>query len=163
MIITYRTINKVVFPVFTLQSDDWTLTDGLLFLEGEVIDDKNMPGDTLGKRRLQSPFTMKPLNRSINSFVGLLKQSRKTFIDSNGVPFIYQKTKMCSLKYLKIKKIVTREIACLVYVEGCNSPFTVPRPPAEGMLWAGVLHLHGLPWELYEYSDVYKKNTRRKI
>lgn len=163
MIITYKTILKVEFPVFILPSDDWTLTDGLLFLENEIIDDKNMPGETLGKRRLQSPFTMKPLNRSVNSFVGILKQSRNTFIDSKGVPFIYHKTKMCSLKYLKIKKIVRREVASLVYVRGCNSPFTVPRPPAEEMQWAGILHLHGLPWELYEYSEEYKKNTRRKI
>jgi hypothetical protein len=70
---------------------------------------------------------------------------------------------MCSLKYLKIKKIVKREVAALVYVHGCISPFTVPRPPSEEMQWAGILHLHGLPWELYEYSSSCKKNTRRKI
>lgn len=163
MIVTYKTINKIQFPVFTLPSEDWSLTDGLLFLENEIVDDRNMPGDTLGKRRLQSPFKMMPLKRSINSFVGVLKQSKNTFIDSKGTPFIYLKTKMCPLKYLKIKKIVTRDIASLVYVSGCNSPFTVPRPPAPEMRWAGVLHLHGFPWELYEYSEEPKKNTQRKV
>lgn len=163
MIITYKTITKITFPVFILPSSNWNIVDGLMFLDKEIIDDKNMPGATLGIRRLQSPFTMKKLNRSVSSFVGILKQSRNTFIDSAGVPFIYQKTEMASLKYLKIKKIVRKEVAALVYVHGSSSPFTVPRPPQDGMLWAGVLHLHGLPWELYEYSEDFKKNTRRKI
>jgi len=163
VIITYKTIDKVSFPLFRLPSDNWNQIDGLLFVDKEIVDDKNMPGDTLGKRRLQSPFTMLKLNKSINSFIGVLKQPKYTFIDSKGTPFIYQKTKMCSLKYLKIKKIVTRDVATLIYVHGCSSPFTAPRPPESGMLWAGILHLHGLPWELYEYSTVKKKNTRRKI
>ena len=163
MIITYRTLNKITFPVFELPSENWEAADGLLFLGNEIIDDKNMSGETLGQRRLQSPFEMKPLRRSVNSFIGILKQSRNTFIDSKGVPFIYLKTKVCSLKYLKITKIVKREVASLVYVKESVSPFTVPRPPAPEMQWAGVLHLHGLPWELYEYSEVCKKSTRRKI
>lgn len=163
MIITYKTIKKIEFPVFVLPSDNWSLQDGLLFLDNEIIDDKNMPGKTLGIRRLQSPFEMKSLNKSISSFVGILKQSKNAFIDSNGVPFIYHKTERCSLKYQKITKIVRRDVASLVYIKGCNSPFTVPRPPLPQMTWAGILHLHGLPWELYEYSEEFKKNTWRKI
>ena len=163
MIITYKTLNKITFPVFELPSENWEAADGLLFLGNEIIDDNNMSGETLGQRRLQSPFEMKPLRRSVNSFIGILKQSRNTFIDSKGVPFIYLKTKVCSLKYLKITKIVKREVASLVYVKESVSPFTVPRPPTPEMQWAGILHLHGLPWELYEYSEVCKKSTRRKI
>ena len=37
------------------------------------------------------------------------------------------------------------------------------KPPAAGMEWAGILHLHGLPWMLYEYSDTKLKDTRRKV
>jgi hypothetical protein len=163
VIITYKTITKIKFPVFQLPNSNWSTQDGLMFIDREIVDDKNMRGDTLGLRRLQSPFTMMKLNRSVNNIVGILKQPRNTFIDSTGTPFIYQKTLFVTLKYLKITKIVRRDVAALVYVKGCNSPFTVPRPPADDMRWAGVLHLHGFPWELYEYSESYQKDTRRKI
>ena len=55
MVIQYKSINKVRFPVYAMKSDDWHITDGLLFLEGKILDDRNMPGDTLGIRRLQTP------------------------------------------------------------------------------------------------------------
>ena len=98
MIITYREIEDINFPVFNLPNGNWQLLDGLLFLDGLVLDDKNMPGDSLGKRRLQTPheniFTLK---KSLNSHIGLIKSRDKHFIDSTGAPFIYEKTK----KYLE--------------------------------------------------------------
>ena len=77
--------------------------------------------------------------------------------------FIYEKTKSMPLKYLRIKKVIKKEVASLLWVEGCSHPFTIPRPPEQGMNWAGILHLHGLPWMLYEYSETKQKNTHRKV
>ena len=55
MVISYSNILKVRFPVYQLGSGNWERQDGLLFIEGNIVDDKNMPGDTLGIRRLQTP------------------------------------------------------------------------------------------------------------
>ena len=94
MVITYKTLDKVRFPVYILPSGNWDKADGLLFLDGELVDDKNMPGDTLGVRRIQTPYKeLMPLRRQLISPQGILKQKSKTFIDSNGTPFIYEKTK----------------------------------------------------------------------
>jgi hypothetical protein len=164
MVITYKTLDKVRFPVYILPSGNWDKADGLLFLDGELVDDKNMPGDTLGVRRIQTPYKeLMPLRRQLISPQGILKQKSKTFIDSNGTPFIYEKTKVCKLSYYKIKKVERKEVASILWLKGVNFPFTVPRPPEDGMTWAGVLHFHGLPWMLYEYSENKKPDTRRKI
>ena len=103
MVITYRTLHNIQFPVFLLYSNEWEYADGLLFVEGQVIDDTNMPGSTMGIRRLQTPQPdLYPLKKAIQNHNGILKQTTKCFIDNNGKPFIYQKTKFANLKYLKI-------------------------------------------------------------
>ena len=87
----------------------------------------------------------------------------RVFIDSNGMPFIYEKTKLLKLSYLPIKKVIQKDVASLLHVKGSKSPFTIPRPPEQGMTWAGILHLNGFPWMLYEYSDKKLKDTHRKV
>ena len=56
MVVTFRTINKITFPVFVLGSDNWSTQDGLVYLDGLLLDDKNIVANTLGKRRLLTPF-----------------------------------------------------------------------------------------------------------
>lgn len=164
MVITYKNLHLVKFPVYLLWSDNWELADGLLFVDQKLVDDKNMPGATLGIRRMQTPHkALQPLKRAIFTQNGILKQSTKYFIDSHGFPFIYEKTKMCTLKYYKIMKVVQKDVASLIWVNGCKTPFTVPRPPEHGMRWAGILHLQGIPWMLYEYAEEQLKDTQRKV
>lgn len=165
MIITYRRITHISYPVFQIPSSNWELLDGLLFLDGEVLDDRNMPGDTLGKRRLQSPFRKElvELKKSFHEPVAIIKQSSPYFIDNKGIPFIYEKTKFCSLRFHKIKRVEPKVVASLLYLEGVKQPFKIPRPPPKEMLWAGVLYLHELPWMLYTYSPIKKRNGRRKV
>lgn len=164
MIITYKEINKIQFPVFILPSGNWELVDGLLLIDNQIVDDKNMPGATLGIRRLQTHFTeLVPLRHSIDSLIGILKQTTKYFIDSKGTPFIYQKTMNSSLKYYKIRKVELKEKASVLWLKDVNFPFTIPRPPPRELTWAGVLHIGGLPWLLYEYSEEKLKDTRRKV
>lgn len=164
MVITLKDVRNVEFPIYVLPHEDWSFSDGLMFMNGKVVDDRNMKGDTLGVRRLQTSYpSMFPLKRQIDSFNGLLKQSQKTFIDSKGRPFIYEKSTWCSLQYSRIKKKELRDEYCLLWLENTSSPFSVPRPPEANMAFAGVLYLSGLPWILYEYSDSRKKKTRRKV
>jgi hypothetical protein len=162
--ITYKNTDKIQFPVFLLDSDNWSRADGLLFLENQILDDTNQKGLTLGARRVQTPHKdLYKLKRMLISHNGLLKQSTRYFIDNKGMPFIYEKTKFTKLKYLKIKEVELKGTAALIRVKGCNAPFTVPRPPTTGYVWAGILHLNGFPWMIYEYSETKLKDSRKKV
>ena len=134
-----------------------------MFIDGKVVDDRNQEADRIGRRRLFTPHDLFPLKNSVDSIQGLLKQTVKTFIDTSGRPFIYEKTKRCDLKYFNIKKKELRDTYTLLWLHGVNTPFSVPRPPEPGIFFAGVLLLHGLPWILYENSEHPKKTTWRKV
>ena len=84
-------------------------------------------------------------------------------IDNEGIPFLYEKTHSSSLKYYKIRKVERKNSASVVWLKGINFPFKIPRPPNADTSWAGVLHLSGIPWILYEYSEFQKSDTRRKV
>jgi hypothetical protein len=164
VVISFRSIKKIEWPVYALPSSNWELADGLLFLDGQLLDDKNVKERTLGLRRLKTPLQgLMPLRKQIDTITALLKQSTNCFIDSLGRPFIYEKTTMCELKYYEILRVDRKDTASLLWVKGVSFPFTIPRPPEDGMLWAGVLHFHGLPWILYEYAETKLKDTRRKV
>jgi hypothetical protein len=164
MIITYRSLDRIDFPVFKLPSDNWSVSDGLLYVDGNLIDDRNMPGKTLGMRRIQTPLPIAKLNRSINSIVGIVKnRGNATYIDSTGHIFTYEKTQMCDLKYHKITKVARKDHGSSIHVFGVQAGFAVPRPPEPDMEWAGILYFHGLPWKLYEFSENRKKNKKVKI
>ena len=106
-----------------------------------------MSGETLGIRRIQTPFeNLYPLRNALINHIGIIKQTTKTFIDSRGEPFIYDKTLMCKLKYYKIRKVDKKGVASILWVKGINFPFTIPRPPEDGRTWAGILHLKDIPW-----------------
>ena len=164
MVITYRTIRHIAFPAFPLPSSNWEEQDGLLYLDNKLLDDKNMKGKTLGMRRLQTPFKdLFPLKAAIMDTLGLLKHTKNNFIDNNGVPFLYEKTRSVSLKYHKIRKVERKNSASVVWLKGINFPFKIPRPPNADTSWAGVLYLSEIPWMLYEYSEFQKSDTRRKV
>ena len=78
MVITYKTIPKVVFPVFILPSGNWYERDGLLYLDRRIIDDRNMTGETIGKRRMQTPMkNLMPIRGSLENLTGIIKQTSK--------------------------------------------------------------------------------------
>lgn len=164
MVITLKNYKKIKFPVYKIDSFNYERVDGLLFIDNQLVDDKNMKGDTLGVRRIQTPHRdLYVLNKKIDTLIGILKQSTKTFIDSNGIPFIYEKTKFCRLKYHRIHKIELKESQALLWLKGINFPMHIPRPPAHSMKWAGLLYYENLPWLLYEYSEDKKKDRRKKV
>ena len=164
MIVTFRDFNKISFPAFLMGSGNWETRDGILSCDGQVVDDYNQMGSTIGARRMQTPFRDQyKLRKAVTAPNGLMKQTTPYFVDKKGKPFIYEKTIFAPLKYLKIKRVDRKDYATLIWVKGHNAPFTVPRPPDHEMAWAGILHLHGLPWMLYEYSETKLKDTRRKV
>tara|TARA_B110000977_G_scaffold45963_1_gene62436 strand:- start:9470 stop:9961 length:492 start_codon:yes stop_codon:yes gene_type:complete len=163
VVITYKQLQSLEFPLYVLPHDNWECSDGLLFIDGRVVDDKNQGGVSLGQRRLQTPHPVLPLSKQLNSIQGILKQTSRTFVDTKGRPFIYEKTIRCTLKYYKITKIEKKETESILWLKNVGSPFSVPRPPETGYNYAGILLLGHLPWILYEYSQSAKKDTWRKV
>tara|TARA_R100001230_G_C5627283_1_gene135624 strand:+ start:282 stop:776 length:495 start_codon:yes stop_codon:yes gene_type:complete len=164
MVVTYKTINNITFPIFLLNSSNWEEQDGLLFVDDKLVDDKNMKGATLGLRRLQTGFKeLYPLKASLNSHLGIIKQNVSTFIDNDGTPFIYEKSISCSLRYYRIRKVERKDVASVLWLKDISFPIKIPRPPLHEQKWAGMLHLKGIPWMLYEFSENKKDNTRRKV
>jgi hypothetical protein len=104
-----------------------------------------------------------PLKKSIDTHLGIIKQKDNTFIDTIGMPFIYERTTWCKLKYYSIRKVEQKIVASVLHLNGVKAPFTIPRPPHSDMLWAGLLHLYDLPWMLYEYSETKIKDSKRKV
>ena len=124
MVIQYRNLKKIRFPVYELSSGNWEKLDGLLFLDGKIVDDKNMTGDTLGIRRIQTPHTnLFKLKNQIDTVRGILKSNNKYFIDSYGMPFIYEKTEFCKLKYYRIKDIKPKDTCSLLKLDGVKNLF----------------------------------------
>lgn len=162
MVITYKNISKVSFPVFYLPNSKWREEDGILFLDEKVLDDRNMAGETLGIRRMQTPLkNLVPIKRSYDDLREIIKSKHNIFIDCKGIPFIYIKTDFVKLKYLHIKRLFKKTTHCVIWVK--DGRFVTKRPPDPTIKYVGVLHLEGRPWLLYNYSVTRGKDSRRKV
>lgn len=162
--VTYKRLTKLDYPVFRLPSTNWESRDGLLFVDNILLDDTNMPGETLGIRRLQTPFkAILPLTKACTEPICLIKNSGGPYVDNYGKLFEYTKTKFCAVRYYKIRTIELCVSHSLLWLYRINFPFRIPRPPPPEYKWAGVLHLHDRPWLLYDYAEEKLPKYRRKI
>ena len=48
------TLDGIRFPIYVIGTEDIETVDNVLFADGRVVDDKNMSGKTIGKRRLET-------------------------------------------------------------------------------------------------------------
>ena len=61
----------IKFPIYVLSEEPEEI-DGLVIINDQVVDDKNMTGETLGMRRLQTPMkSLYPLRYMVDDEVGL--------------------------------------------------------------------------------------------
>lgn len=162
MIYTYRNIPNIVFPIYRLESDNWVKVDGLVFIDNMILDDTNMPGKTLGLRRIQTPMkNLYEFHRGSFEINYLLKY--KYFIDNSGATFIYQKTKPQKLKYFKIKRVEKKDSASLIWFIDLPFPIEASRPPQDEFPYARILCLNEVPWFIYDFALEKGKDTRRII
>lgn len=162
MIVTYNYIPKIVWPIYRLPDDNYTITDGLVFLDHQLLDDKNMPGKTLGLRRLQTSHrNIYPLKLGKYSIPELLQH--RCWIDYSGKLLDYQKTFMTPLKYHLIKKVEKKETCSIIWVANIPFPFEVRRPPPELAKYCRILYLNNLPWLIYDFTADKGKDTVRKV
>ena len=163
---SYLVTNKeeLRFPCFVIHSDNVELLDGILWLDDQVLDDKNMSGETLGKRRIQSPMnSIYPLRYMIEDITGLMRHRGKHFVDNNGRVFTYEKTETVKLHYHKIRKKEKKTTATVIWLKDCPFPFAEKSPPREELTWAGVLYKDGVPIAIYDFTEEKQKSTWRKI
>ena len=155
---------ELIFPLYIIHSDNIELIDGILWLDDHVLDYNNMDVKTLGRRRIQSPMkSIYPLRYMIEDEIGLMRHRGKTFLDSGGRVFNYEKTETCKLHYHKILKREKKTIATVLWLKDCPFPFAEKSPPSEELTWAGVLYREGVPWRIFDFATEYKKSTWRKI
>ena len=161
----FKDIKNIKFPVFVLPSSDWYRQDGVLFIDdGKVLDDRNMPGATLGIRRLQCGRTdLCRLKRAYLDFNSMLKSKHRIFIDSNGIPFIYRRTVNSPLVYHQIHKIESKDDHSIVWFKTIGYPMSIPRPPYGDARFARLLYFKGYPWLLYDFSKEKGKDSFRRV
>ena len=160
----FKDVKTIKFPVYTLFSNDWYRQDGLLFVNGKVLDDTNMPGKTLGIRRLQSGRKdLLRLKRAYPDFLSMISSGYNKFVDSDGVPFIYTKSITAKLKYHLINRIDPKDTHSIVWCKGIPYPFNIPRPPYGDARYAGILYLGEVPWMLYDFSTYKGKDSFRRV
>jgi hypothetical protein len=166
MEITHKTYHKLIsYPVYPLPSlGILHKADGLLLLEGKIVDDTNQEGKTLGIRRMQTPLRgLYPLNKTAVDWISMIKCKNSQFIDSKGLYFRYEKELFVTLQYFKIERIDKKLTGCLLHLKTKPQTFILPRPPPEEMHYVGMLCKHNIPWKVYEYSETCLKDTRRKV
>jgi len=156
----YHTIN---FPVFKIAKDP-VLVDGLLFSEGRLIDDTNVPEKTLGLRRLKSPHKISRLTSTREDIVDLIKDSSSTeewYIDYYGKVIRYRKTSVQRLKCHEITDVIYRSTYSLIIVKKINFPIIVNSPPTGS--FARILYFGEFPWKLYDTVPEKTKHSYKKV
>jgi hypothetical protein len=162
MIKTFKDFHTLKFPLYVLPSEDWYVIDRVLFINEQIVDERNMPGETLGLRRLQcGRKDLLPLTKAILSIPDLTHCRTKFFIDNAGKPFIYQKTISSKLKTYRIKRVDQKETASVMWLYDWPAPITVPRPPEAE--YVRMLHYQKAPWIVYDYVRQPVKDTYRRV
>ena len=110
-------MQSIQFPIYVIHSDNVEELDGILWLDDQVLDDKNMQGDSLGMRRIQTPMkSIYPLRYMIEDEISMLKHRGTTFIDSNGKIIVKEKNRTAKLIYHKIRKRELKEVATVIWL-----------------------------------------------
>lgn len=165
---TIKQISKLQFPLYAIPSDNWDEIDGMVYVDGRLLDNLNNKGSSIGIRRLQMrrpKDELYPLKGPVRTIGDLIKSKRKHFISSCGTPFTYIKTGFQHVKYHLIKKYDYRDTFTFVWLEGISLPIQIPRPPSDinFISWARILYIGDFPWMVYEYSKRKGKDTRIKV
>lgn len=164
---TIKDLNKLQFPLYVIPSDNWDIIDGIVFVEGQVVDDLNKKGSSIGIRRIQSRRgdELLKLKNPLFYLSDVIKSKKNHFISSDGVPFTYVKTGFQKLKYHRIKEFEPKDTFTFVWVQGVSIPFFIPRPPTDSgsISWTRVLYYGGFPWMTYDFSLYEGKSSRIKV
>lgn len=166
-------LEKIVWPVFRLGEKEPQRDNNVVYYATEysdldtsertatfrVVDDKDVEGDTLSRRRLKMAVDEVPLFpiRQALYFLGdLLKVAKPTtwFIDSEGQLFQHKKSTRAKLIVKKIKNVFpTTGLGAVIELEGIPQRFKTVFKPSADAEYAALLKV-GLTYIFYGvYSD----------
>lgn len=172
-------LHNINFPIYPIRKYNSIVEkDKIITIDSYhntwILDNKNLVGDTLARRRLRIPVKERyPLNAIIFTIEQLIKYKGSTnlFVDTYGKIIKYTKTKTAAVIYRKIVKymeppeggdmaIFVEKIAYPLYI----SKYYLKEFGAIGSndLYAGLIK-YGSNYILFELSSVNKKDTWRKI
>lgn len=162
---TKPTLEKGVLLYFSITRDEDVNEDTYNY---QIIDDKNVEGDTLAERRIRmmvEGVKLRKLSKAIFFLGDLIKIAKPSlwFIDGKGLLFNYRKQGIFPLVFNRIINIIPINTGgAILQIEGFPERFKCLYYPKSEEKYAGVLRygasniLYGLYKEKYD-------NTKRKI
>jgi hypothetical protein len=173
-------LSEIFYPVFLLGANKPQQDSGVVYyyyekeVEGEVqallriVDDKNLPQETLALRRMQLALKEEKLHKISKAifFLGDLVKianGQNWFIDSKGKVFNYKKETRAHLKFYRIAKLMRMNSGgVIVEAEGILTRFKSLYPPQNGEKYVGLLHF-GKSIVLYGFYDQLYDETWRNV
>jgi len=143
---------EITFPAFRLASDikPERLGSQLVveYADGthKVIDDLDVPGETLGLRRLYIGFKcpgtkLLKLSQPIYEIVDLLHTDEKNFIDSAGKLFKYYKSRSGKVSSYLVDTIEPKGGGFILTCKDLHCKFFVKSAPQPGAKYAEILRV----------------------
>lgn len=163
-------LKNIEFPIFIIGSHKriWR-ENNILYLESQSdiiykLDNKNLPGDTLAKRRFR--IDKKERYNFVATYftiAQLIKSGKKLFLDNTGKLTHYRKDRRVNLIYREIisKKPIEGK-GYLVKIKGISTAFTISSLVLQNYKYIGLLSING-GYLIYELCDERKPDTWRKI
>jgi hypothetical protein len=177
-------LKNIVWPVFKLANKKPHEDNGAVFYYTEYledqdssfvsslniryIDNKNLPGKTLGLRRLElkkDNATLYPIKTAVYFLADLIKLAtyKAWFIDSAGTVFQYKKSTRAKLRSYKLKQVLPAQgLGCVLEVEGVAARFKSMQRPEPDEQYVALLNFSG-SYLLYGYSTKPIKDTWRFV
>lgn len=176
-------LSAISFPVYRLGTSKPIEEDGILYYSKEyvnidsmetrasfrIVDDKSVPGDNLGLRRLKiradNPKLMFPIRTAFYFLGDLIKNAKPNvwYIDTTGKPFQYKKTTRAKLTCHKIEQVLpVNGLGAVIAVEGMTQRFKCLYSPTKEQRFVGLLNL-GMGRILYGFYDEYFSSSSRAV
>ena len=183
-LINATSLSEVVFPVFKIGIHKPIVEGGLVFYYQEfeietsedtitgsrykIVDDRNVEGDTLAKRRLKLMVDEVPLAKISNAmyFLGdLIKlgDPKLWFIDSAGKIFNYKRSVRAKLKFYEVAQLIPIQTGgVIIEAKGMHQRFKSLYSPTSDKTHIGVLE-YGLSKVFYGFYDQRYDETWRLV
>lgn len=163
-------LSNINFPIFGITDKYKRIWEehNVTYIETDtgvyVLDNKNMEGDTVGKRRLRIKTSQLYRPRKVFYNLSQMLRGKYTiFVDNFGTVFKYKKTKFVPLTYYKVTNTYRVEDGeCVIEIPALNFSYKINCRKAYSITYVGLLDTqYGLiP---YDFTDEYKPPTKRKI
>lgn len=165
---------QIKFPVYKFSVPNFTREGDLSFVESstgelKLVDDKSMPGDSIGIRRLMHQATygadaykLYNLNKPLFTIAEMIQNPSNEYIDSTGKIFKYTKKEFFHVHTYKLYKYVEFQEGYVLYPKGLHCRFFLSRAPELHEQYVQVLHM-GMGFMLYGLSSEDMSVFRRKV